>query len=978
MSVGIGSPPRARRRSRPTAGLIACIAGLVGVAVHWRWSGGPVGEWSYLLVGSGAGAVAWLGARRQLARGPRLVALGIALSAAGDFLWQVFEWHGRAPLVSVADIGWVAAYVAIAAALLGLLADGRHLKDLDGLIDTAVVVVVVMLVQWEFGLSAMASDPSVPVYARAVWMLYPALDSVILALVVRAAMTRRLAGVAAMLVAVGALCWFASDFAYMLVDGADIGGWVDAGWLIGSMALAAGACHRRGWVARTPDEPGVAGRRELGSSRVLIAIAPLVVPGIIDLVGSVQGRDPDPVPLVVATLLLVLLAAARAVRLLLVARRAWDTLESSRRYALALAANSADAVAVLDADGTIVSDGSALAALVGYPEVDVRGLNTRHVLAPLDLDEALSVFTRALSSPGRVFEAEARARHRDGHEMWLSVRIVNLLDDPDVAGIVANVHDVTDRKLAEDALTYQAFHDGATGLANRALFSDRVQHALRRTTRSGTDPAVIFMDLDGFKTVNDSLGHGPGDELLRQVALRLTAAVRDGDTVARLGGDEFGVLIEQSHRPIDEAEAVAERILQALSTPVILDGQPITVSASLGIAVGDAGATAASLLRDADVAMYRAKTSGKGRSALYESDMRTVAVERLQLESDLATALELQQLTLAYQPVIELETERIVGFEALLRWNHPTLGVVPPAKFIPIAENLGLIVPIGAWVLTEACTTAARWHRAYPNHADLSIAINVSARQIASADLLVHVAEAIATSGIDPAQVVLEMTETALVQDTVVAAGRLRELRRLGIRLAIDDFGTGYSSLSYLRQFPVDILKIDRSFIESITDRAGLPPIVRGLLDLGRTLRLEMVAEGVETAIQRDQLRDQRCDHAQGFLFAPALHPDDAEALLLSGGAAPGSGGGVTGFGPRAEERDRDRGGVVAGQLAVDAELDGEAGKPERVAVPVRHRPHAQEGDVVLGGDVRHHGRLLVLGDVLVGGGVEREETLEE
>jgi EAL domain-containing protein (putative c-di-GMP-specific phosphodiesterase class I) len=344
---------------------------------------------------------------------------------------------------------------------------------------------------------------------------------------------------------------------------------------------------------------------------------------------------------------------------------------------------------------------------------------------------------------------------------------------------------------------------------------------------------------------------------------------------------------------VDEAEAVADRVLHALAVPCSLDdGHAVTVSASLGIAAGTVEATAASLLRDADVAMYRAKTTGKARWTVYDPAMRTAAVERLMLESDLIGALDRGELALVYQPVVALETEEVVGFEALIRWHHPTLGLVVPDRFIPIAEDTGLIIPIGAWVLQEACQTAARWQRDYPHQPPLSMAVNVSGRQISSPDLLVHVAAALEASGLDPNTLVVEMTETALIRDTVVAARRLHELRGLGIRLAIDDFGTGYSSLSYLRQFPVDILKIDRSFIDSINDRDKVPAIVRGLLDLGRTLELETVAEGVELGVQRDRLRDEHCDFAQGFLFARPLEPEDAENLLMQ--IAAGDAGGRT------------------------------------------------------------------------------------
>jgi diguanylate cyclase (GGDEF)-like protein len=492
-----------------------------------------------------------------------------------------------------------------------------------------------------------------------------------------------------------------------------------------------------------------------------------------------------------------------------------------------------------------------------------------------------AVIDRCLSAPGRVFELEVEARHAEGHLIWLAVRMVNRLDDPDVRGVVLNLHGVSARKAAEDELTRQAFHDGLTGLANRVLFADRVEHALRRSARSGLQPALIYLDLDGFKYVNDSLGHPAGDQLLRTVGDRLLGSLRPGDTVARLGGDEFAILIEESARPTDEGVAVAERIVQALTIPIDLGERAMTVSASIGIAVGDSEATALTLLRDADIAMYQAKTSGKARWVVFDGELRSAAVERLELENDLVGALDAGQLRLVYQPVVNLETDDIVGFEALLRWDHPRLGLVVPDRFIPIAEQTGLIIPIGRWVLEAACKTAASWQRQFPRLRPLTMAVNVSAKQLAHADLSRYVAESLARSELPASALVLEITETVLIEDPTGAAERLNELHRLGVRLAIDDFGTGYSSLSYLRQFPIDILKIDRSFINTITRREEVPAIVRGLIDLGRTLELETIAEGIEQTDQHRALRDEHCELGQGFLFAEPLRPDDAELLLL-------------------------------------------------------------------------------------------------
>jgi len=395
--------------------------------------------------------------------------------------------------------------------------------------------------------------------------------------------------------------------------------------------------------------------------------------------------------------------------------------------------------------------------------------------------------------------------------------------------------------------------------------------------------------VDGFRSVNDRFGHDAGDEVLREIARRLRDTVRSGDTVGRLGGDEFAVLIEDNHAYADEARTTAERILQALSIPVELHGQLFVASASIGVAVGDATAGADDLLRNADIAMHRAKAAGRARVVVYDPDMGTAAGEALRLEADLAAAVDEEQFVVMYQPVVELARGHIVGFEALVRWRHPDLGLLGPDRFIPLAEETGLIVPLGRWVLGTACDAAVRWRDRGPDGVPLTMAVNLSARQLASDGIVADVRTALDRAGLDAGCLVLEMTETSLVADPTEAARRLRRLHDLGVRLAVDDFGTGYSSLSYLRQFPVDILKIDRSFVETITDRDAVPPIVRGLIDLGRTLDLEIVAEGIEREEQREGLRHRGCDLGQGYLFARPLPEPEVEELLRSGvpGRAP-------------------------------------------------------------------------------------------
>ncbi|WP_448623634.1 putative bifunctional diguanylate cyclase/phosphodiesterase [Geodermatophilus sp. URMC 64] len=453
------------------------------------------------------------------------------------------------------------------------------------------------------------------------------------------------------------------------------------------------------------------------------------------------------------------------------------------------------------------------------------------------------------------------------------------------AALAADARQRVRRQRTEHELAHLAFHDGLTGLANRALFTDRLEQALRRIARSDTDVSVVFLDLDGFKNVNDSLGHAMGDALIREVSRILTGAVRTEDTLARLGGDEFAILVEGTHGA-EEAVRIAERVLAELREPLDLGSARVHVSASIGIATGDVGCTGSSLLRDADNAMYWAKGAGRGRFVVFNPQMRSAAAERLQLEKDLWSALPEGQFRLVYQPVVDLESERVVGFEALLRWDHPTLGVVLPERFLPVAEDIGLIADIGAWVLRQACAAAAAWQRQHPE-VGLSMAVNVSPSQLGSPDLLRQVREALVDSGLPPSALVLELTESVLVRDPALAAARLKELRSLGVKLALDDFGTGYSSLSHLRQFAVDILKIDRSFVSTIDDKEAMPAILRGLINLGRTLDLEIVAEGIEEELQRTHLRDGGAGLAQGYLFAAPLEHTDAGLLLLGQADAP-------------------------------------------------------------------------------------------
>jgi diguanylate cyclase (GGDEF)-like protein len=429
-----------------------------------------------------------------------------------------------------------------------------------------------------------------------------------------------------------------------------------------------------------------------------------------------------------------------------------------------------------------------------------------------------------------------------------------------------------------DELEHRALHDPLTGLPNRSLVLDRAEQILARARRLDVPLTALFMDVDGFKQINDRFGHQAGDEVLRKVGARLQAVLRDSDTVGRLGGDEFVMLVDTVGLDAGP-ELVAERILDVLRQPIELplpSQTTISVTASIGIATGRP-ASAESLLQDADLALYKAKAVGKDGYALFESAMQTDAQDRIHLEMDLADALQANQLFLAYQPMMDLKNERVVGVEALLRWRHPTRGVIPPDAFIPIAEDSGLIVPIGHWVLEQACFQAAGWHESgYP----LDISINVSARQLERTEFVEEVRAALEDSGLDAATLTLEITETVLMRKPDATAHLLGELKQLGVRIAVDDFGTGYSSLAYLRQFPVDSLKIDRTFITGLTRSGEGHALTHTLIQLGKALGLQTLAEGVEQQSQVRHLQSEGCDLAQGFLFARPLTPDAVERFL--------------------------------------------------------------------------------------------------
>ena len=552
-----------------------------------------------------------------------------------------------------------------------------------------------------------------------------------------------------------------------------------------------------------------------------------------------------------------------------------------------LVAHSSDLITVLDAHGTVTYQSPSVERVLGYRVDQVEGSDFARFLAQSDRPRLAQIVAGVgeayVGGGSETHVIECSLRHRNGNWLQFEVQHTDLLEDEHVRGVVLNSRDVSERKAFEDQLAHQAFHDPVTSLANRALFADRVQHSIMRSSRGGPTIGVMFIDLDDFKTVNDSLGHAAGDTVLQEVARRLLGAVRPADTVARFGGDEFAVLLD-GIKDSEEAADVAGRILRALALQYDIDGKHVYPRASVGICLADhelGSSDAEELLRNADVAMYMAKRDSKGSYRVFEPAMHERVVERLELQAELQQALELDQLVIHYQPVVRLDQRSDYGVEALLRWMHPTRGTIPPLHFIPLAEETGLIVPIGRWVLLEACRQGVRLHERFPRTPPLTMSVNLSVKQLQSDSIIADVRDALELTGLPPSALVLEITETVMMADTDLAVQRLHELKALGVLLAMDDFGTGYSSLSYLSRFPVDILKMDRSFLSSEHDESGL---AAAIIALGNSLSLDVVAEGIELPEQIASLRDLGCELGQGFLFAKPMDHEALVAYLVNGG----------------------------------------------------------------------------------------------
>ena len=557
--------------------------------------------------------------------------------------------------------------------------------------------------------------------------------------------------------------------------------------------------------------------------------------------------------------------------------------QSEERFR-ALIQNSSDVVAIVGADGVSRYVSPVVERVLGYTPENGLGHSVFRppVLHPDDADRVRDTFARITGSPGAEATVDFRLRHADGRWVQVEATTKNLLADPSIGGIVVNYRDITERKTLEERLRHQAFHDPLTELPNRALFMNRLGHTLSRMERSGKAAAVLFLDLDNFKLVNDSLGHEAGDRLLVAVAERLRACLRAEDTAARFGGDEFTILLEDV-TGVTEAVRVAHKITRALLAPFVLESREVFVTTSIGIVLSNSGRERPTdLLRNVDMALYRAKANGKATYEVFNAFMNVEALARLDLEVDLRRAIERREFAVHYQPQLNLQTGSLAGWEALVRWMHPERGPIPPRAFLSVAEETGLIFQIGSQVLEEACRQAQEWHEQHPETPS-KMSVNISAKQLQRPnDLVREVVRVLEDTRLAPGSLVLELTESMLMGDAEHNVDLLGKLKALGIGIAVDDFGTGYSNLAYLKRFPVDLLKVDKTFVDGLEDNPEDPAIVQAIVDLAAAMGMQTVAEGIETTGQADWLRALGCEQGQGYYFSKPLSADEAAALLLA------------------------------------------------------------------------------------------------
>lgn len=869
-----------------------------GVCIAWTWLrwGGDFGRALFgfydlpfgpLIVG-----VAWLVSRQETLsirtrRGWLLIAIAVLLYWLGSQTWNTYESILKIePWPSLADAFWLLFYPTMFAALLQLSEPlhGRSERARFTL-DAVTVMVAGTAFIWYFVLSSIPVDPEQSAFEIAILMAYPIGDLLLAFGMICILLKRQSArhNPAILLILIGQAAVFGGDMIFLVqtAEGTyETGGMADVCFLVwfAFMILASQVQYLHGASAEATDFLF----RQPYPFRLspYVAVAAGYALLVYDHIG--RGGGSLTVPLVTAVVLSLLIIARQVLAAKeIAALQAEQAQRKAEERFASLVKHSSDMVLVTDPDGVIRLATPAVERVLGWEPAILVG---SHLAALLHHDDvpAMQHFCRqAARVPGVTAPVEWRLRNQQG--TWQNAEIIgsNLLHDASISGLVLNCRDVTERKLLEEQLKHLAFHDPLTLLANRNLLNDRIQRALASAETSNLLVAVMFIDLDNFKKINDSLGHDMGDKVLVAVAERFNHAIRPGDTIARLGGDEFAILLDDA-RSAEDVALLARRIIETMRTPIDLGTKQITVTGSVGIAIAGKGERAQELTRNADVAMYRAKSRSKGSYELFEADMHQKVLESMEVELDLRKALQRSEFVLDYQPIVDLRGSHVVGMETLVRWRHPKRGLVPPNAFIPVAEESDLIIDIGRWVLFETCLQGRVWQDTILPEALQHLAVNISGHHLQQPGFVDDVSRILLKTGMHPKTLVLEITESMVMQDIEATLAKLKALKELGVTLAMDDFGTGYSSLSYLHQFPFDILKIDRSFINQIGDASGSNALVRTIVALGQTLGLKMVAEGIESPAQLAELKHLGCAYGQGFLFARPFSAEEATAMLAA------------------------------------------------------------------------------------------------
>ncbi|MEU7904528.1 bifunctional diguanylate cyclase/phosphodiesterase [Actinoplanes sp. NPDC049118] len=911
------APPGAIERRAPRAAQSwarACIAVAVTIAVFGAVLStgvfGPdasriIANLGLFLAALGASAACLFRAARfggRMRAGWAIIGLGALSWSVGRVLaFRLETSTGTVPLPSEADFGYQGMVLLTTVGLLVLPVAAQTLANrarsvLDGLMVAASLLLMASYVVYEPIFEAGVAN----VRGLLVNLWYPVGDVVIVTILVYmlALQRRQGSGLARLaLVGAGIAAFTVSDigFAYLNMHSAySSGGAIDVGWFAGFLLILLAAAKPAGTYPDAGSD--AADSRPFGVLLPYVAVLAALVVSVIWFLRTGQSSaftsyTRSAIILLIVGRQLLTLLENRSLTGNLETRVADRTAElsSSEQRFHSLVQHSSDVVTVVGTDAEVLYQSESVQRVFGYSPGLLTGRRLTSLLEPAAAARLAGALRSVTERPHATTMLELTVPHRDRRLRQAEITITNLLDDPNVGGLVLNTRDISERKELQEQLVHEAYHDALTQLANRALFRERVSAALDQR-RADDDVTVLFLDLDGFKEVNDSLGHIAGDQLLVQVAERLSTSVRSGDVVARFGGDEFAVLIS-SPLGAGEAELVAQRIVDGLHEPFLVDARTLHVRGSIGLASyttlagGEDSGNAEQLMRNADLAMYKAKGTGGSSFASYDPRMLAGLVERLELEADLRLALDRNELRVHYQPTIDMVDSRVVGFEALVRWQHPTRGMISPLDFIPIAEATGLIVPLGRWVLTEACRQAVEWAKR-DNQRPIKMAVNVSVRQFDRSDLPTVVREVLTETGMPADQLCLEMTESVLMTDTEENLAQLVRLKALGVTLAIDDFGTGYSSLAYLRRFPVDMLKIDRSFIERLGEQTDDTALASTIVQLGQSLGMTTVAEGIEEYGQLAALRDMGCTFAQGFYFSRPVPAGEAGRLLPQGADA--------------------------------------------------------------------------------------------